>query len=106
MIQQIPSIRPESAQMRQPIPETFTYDGYVHRLVVRSGRRAIFSKARPHSPIHSYEVVLLEYRGAEIIGGKAYPARETYPRSEDWGVAGWTCSTLDEARRKLDEISK
>ncbi len=97
---------PEAAQTRQPIPTPFTYDGYHHELVERSGRRAIFSKARPLSPVHSFEVVLLGYRGAENIGGKAYPAREVYPRNEEWGVSGWTCSTLDEARRKLDEISK
>jgi hypothetical protein len=79
-------------------------DNYWHSLVERSGRRAIFSKARPLGPVRWFEVVLLGYRGAESIGGKSYPARETYPRSEEWGISGWTCMTLGEARKKMEEI--
>jgi hypothetical protein len=99
-------LSPRLVHSIQPVPRTFTYDGYEHVLIERSGRRAIFSKARPQGPIRCYEVVRLGYRGAEIIKGKHYPARETYPRSEDWGVTGWTCMTLGDARKKMGEIEE
>src|SRR5258708_2418142 len=86
------------------IPAAFNQDGYDHKLVVRCGRSAIFSKSRPLGPIHCFEVVRLEYRGAETIRGTNYPARECYPRSEDWGVAGWTCMTLEAARKKMGKL--
>jgi len=90
----------------QPIPEQFTHDGYVLRLVERSGDSAIFSQARPSQPIRAFEVVRLENRPAENVRGTWYPAREIYPRSEAWGIRGWTCLTLDAARRKLQDINQ
>ena len=88
----------------KPIPASFDYDGYRHELVERDGNRAIFQKFRPVGFDHSFEVVLIEYRGAEKIGLNEYPAREVYPRNEDWGRKGWTCMTLNEARKKMKTI--
>jgi hypothetical protein len=99
-----PTQSPPSPTFR-PIPTEFNHDGYSHVLVERSGRGAIFSKRRPLGRTRSYEIVRLENRGAENIGGKEYPAREVYPRSEQWGITAWTCLSLQAARKKLAEIT-
>jgi hypothetical protein len=40
--------------------------------------------------IRKDEVVVIRVRAAGIVFGKEYPARETYPSTEEWGEFGWT----------------
>jgi hypothetical protein len=40
--------------------------------------------------IRKDEVVVIRVRPAGTVFGREYPARETYPFSEEWGEFGWT----------------
>jgi hypothetical protein len=72
-----------------PLPETFRSDQFDFRVLNREGDVALLAKSKPGGTT-SYEVVVIQHRPAEVICGQPYPAREAMPRSEDWGVAGWS----------------
>lgn len=54
----------------------------------------------------SYEVVIIQYRLAETIRGKYYPAREVMPRAEQWGKYGFTPFNLELAEIKFDQLTQ
>ena len=91
----------------KPIPETFKSDGFTHTLVERDRMLAIFSKGKPPSQPFHWEVVRLhvekEKRWKDGREKSVTPEHEAYPSSEQWGERGWTCMSLDEARKKLQE---
>jgi hypothetical protein len=84
----------------------FTRDGFIHELVQRDGRVCLVRRSKPRH--WHYEVVVLRVRPPEERFGRAYPERETYPSSEEWGTYGFTYlgSQLDTARERYKELVK
>jgi hypothetical protein len=87
-----------------PIPPTFQLWGCHGRLLQRSGRVVLFEKHNDITPGRLYwEVMIVHVRPKEILpSGALCPRREVLPSTEQWGVAGWSCRTLEEARRVFD----
>ena len=83
------------------LPVSFHRDGYDFTQVIRQGNLAIYSKTKPHYTRPSFEVVIVQQHPAETICGRIYQERESMPPSEAWGTAGWTCTTLEDAKIKL-----
>lgn len=88
------------------IPETFSKSGWQFRQIERKGNLAIFERSKDEGKPH-YEVVKIRaHNGFKIPGTEtmAEPA-EVYPSDTAWGRDGFTYSTLDEARQKLESWS-
>ena len=86
----------------KPIANQFTYDKYEFTLIARQGRLALFAKTKPHHSSWSFEVVLLRIAPAVTFpDGTSYPEREAMPKSEEWGMYGWTPYDFDSAVAKF-----
>lgn len=83
------------------LSHSFTHGGFVFRLIQRSGDVALFGKRKAHHARDTFEVVIIQKHPAETICGRIYPARESMPPSETWGTFGWTCTELQDAKRKF-----
>ncbi len=95
-----------------PLPTEFTgradQRGYMFKQLKRTGDVALFEK---HNPGHipgaaiSYEVVIVQKRPERTFpNGEVYPAHESMPSPEDWGVYGWSPYDLESALTKFNQI--
>ena len=84
-------------------PPEFRRRGFRHNLIERLGEIAIYRQRKSGLP-DAFEVVRIQKREAFSLFDKDYPATETYPRDEAWGVDGFTYRSLDEAERKFAEL--
>jgi hypothetical protein len=91
----------------RPLPKEFRRDGFSYRQITREGDRAIYEQKwtgrADSSPC--YEVVRIRLRDGFGIGGRFVEAAEIYPKSEAWGVDGFTFSDKDAAFAKLRELA-
>jgi hypothetical protein len=68
---------------------------------------ALFEKRKPTHTNSSFEVVIVQKHPAMTFpNGKHYDARESMPRSEDWGTKGWTYTDLENAQTKLNQLAE
>ena len=91
----------------RPLPEIIRRGGFELTLVGRKGKAAIY---RQHSPSGNpdnaaYEVILPRVLNTNFLR-EAVPPYEAYPKAEEWGIRGWTLTTLDGAKSKLEEVSQ
>lgn len=89
----------------KPLPTDFTRLAFRYRQVERIGDLAIYHQTEGGSH-RSYEVVKVRRMPERNIKGRVLEAGEVYPRSERWGIDGWSCPTLERARAKLAELQK
>jgi hypothetical protein len=91
----------------KPLPKEFRRDGLHYRQIAREGNIAIYEQAWTGraEPSRSYEVIRIRCREGFQIGGRFAEPAEVYPRSELWGVDGFTLSNRDKAWAKFSEIS-
>lgn len=87
----------------RPLPTTYSKSGYDYTLLDRVADVAMFSQALAGRVI-AYEVVVVQYHKATVIMGKPVPEREGVPSAEQWGSAGWTLRTPEEARDKMRDV--
>lgn len=89
-----------------PIPTTFTGNGFVHEQIERVGSFAIYRRFKQGGGQEHFEVVRIRSHNGFTIPGtnKKAPAAETYPSNEKWGKDGWTFPTIDSAREKFGEL--
>ncbi len=82
--------------------------GYVFKQLKRTGDVALFEKHNPSHPpgtALSYEVVIVQKRPERTFpNGEVYPAHESMPSPEEWGVYGWSPYDLEAALAKLDLV--
>ena len=69
----------------RPLLFPFHVGGFDHELLAREGDVCLVQRGPEH-----FEVVILQHRPAEVLLGRAYPAREAYPGTSQWGEAGWS----------------
>lgn len=89
----------------KPLSTDFTRGAFRYRQVERLGDLCIYHQTE-EGEHRAYEVVKVRRMPERQIMGRTLAASEVYPRSEDWGVYGWTCQTLERARTKLAELQK
>ena len=87
----------------QTLPNHFTHDQFKFQHIARAGDVVLLEKSK-HGVAPTYEVVIVQQRPAEIIRGQSYPEREVMPRSEDWGVLGWSLCDLNSAQAKFHAV--
>jgi hypothetical protein len=76
----------------KPLPTRFRRDGFDYRQVAREGDVAIYEQRWTgcEKPSVCYEVIRIRRHEGFQIDGRIIEPAETYPRSEDWGVYGFT----------------
>jgi len=86
------------------ITNQFKKKGFNYRQLKRDGMKAIFEQTRPGSPVHNYEVVKLGRHNGYNMGGSHIEPSETYPGSSLWGIMGWTCTSIDDAIKRYNQL--
>lgn len=88
------------------IPESFTRNGFEHRILERVGN--VLLVERKHHEVSSphFEVVRIRIgKPKRLPDGTVLQEREVYPASTEWGTHGWTRSDLESARAKFKELT-
>ena len=94
----------------RPIAKEFRYGEFHYRQIAREGDIAIYEQRwfRPDGGLSdniAYEVVRIRrYEAKTFPNGRSSPAREAYPPSEAWGIAGFTLTDKDRAFNKFRQI--
>jgi len=94
----------------KPLETEFTYTGFRHRQLKRTGDVALFHKVALKGTLHpkdydaGFEVVKVTRHNGYDLAGHHFPPAEQYPGSEQWGRNGFTCNTLLEAEIKFDTL--
>jgi hypothetical protein len=90
----------------KPLPTQFRHNGFAYKQVVREGDAAIYEQTWSGcpNPSISYEVIRIRRRDGFQIGGRFVEPAEVYPRSESWGVDGFTLTDKEAAFHKLRAI--
>lgn len=87
------------------IPTQFKKKGFTYTQLKRDGNKAIFQQTRAGTALNNYEVVKLGRHNGYVMGGSFIEPAETYPGSSLWGIAGWTCTSMDDAMRRYDALN-
>jgi hypothetical protein len=87
------------------IPTQFKKKGFVYTQLKREGNRAIFQQTRAGSALNNYEVVKIGKHNGYLMGGVMIEPAETYPGSSLWGITGWTCTSIDDAMKRYDDLN-
>lgn len=86
------------------IPTEFKKKGFTYRQVKREGPKAIFCQTRTGTDLCNYEVVKIGRHNGYNMGGSYIAPAETYPGSSLWGIAGWTCQSLEAAESRYQSL--
>jgi hypothetical protein len=89
------------------LPIRFRKDGFNYRQIARDGNAAIYEQTWNGcaNPSISYEVIHIRRREGFHIGGRFVEPAEVYPKSEAWGVDGFTLADKDAAFAKLRQLA-
>jgi len=93
-------------QFRKPLPTQFRHDGFDYRQVSRRRESAIYEQRWSGCPKRSvcYEVIRIRRRAGFQINGRFVDPAEVYPKSEAWGVDGFTLTDKNAAFAKLRDL--
>ena len=92
----------------RPLPTRFRHNGFDYRQITREGDAAIYEQRWTGcvEPSIAYEVIRIRRRDGFQIGGRFVEPAEVYPKSESWGVDGFTFTNKEAAFAKLRQASK
>ena len=90
----------------RPLRKEFRHDGFTYRQIARERNAAIYEHTWNGCPNPSiaYEVIRIRRRDGFQISDRFVEPAEVYPRSELWGVDGFTLTNRDKAWAKFSEI--
>src|SRR5262245_8364685 len=74
----------------KPLPVEFRSGDFNYRQIARQGNAAIYEQRSKDSENVAYEVVRIRRRAQFEINGRSVEPAEVYPKSEAWGVDGFT----------------
>ena len=88
------------------LKEKFEKKHFTFEQVIRENDIAIYRKYKPKTVNDGYEVIVIGRHNGYTLGGSEIPASETYPGDSQWGISGWTYSTLEKAKEKFDQVKE
>jgi len=88
------------------LPKTFKQKGFTLTQVKRDGNKAVFKKTKVGYTFVSYEVVVVSNHNGYELGGQKIEPAETYPSSSQWGIKGFTCTSLERAEVKYKTLKE
>lgn len=75
----------------QRLQTEFSDNGHIYKLNLRNEHVAIYEQYDKNTGyLVGYELIKINIREAEVIKGKEYKRRETYPSTASWGLDGFT----------------
>ena len=88
------------------LPTRFRTDGFEYRQIAREGNVKIYDQTwlGRAEPSVCYEVIRIRRHDGFQIAGRSIEPAEFYPKSEAWGVDGFTHTNKDAAFAKMREI--
>jgi len=90
----------------RPLPTEFRSGGFCYRQIARERNAAIYEQIfEGKEDSAAFEVIRIRQRDGFHIDGRFVEPAEIYPRSESWGVDGFTLTDKDAAFAKLREIN-
>jgi hypothetical protein len=91
----------------KPLPTRFRRDGFNYRQIAREGDAAIYEQtwSSCSNRCVCYEVIRIRRREGFQINGRFVEPAETYPKTDAWGVDGFTFTDKDAAFAKLREVA-
>jgi hypothetical protein len=94
-----------SARDYAPLAARFKRHGFEFERLCRVGPIAIYKRSR-RDRLVSFEVVVLRPTPERMLpDGTIVPAKERYPTNSEWGEYGWSCTSLDRAQSKFEELT-
>jgi hypothetical protein len=85
------------------IPSELTYHGFKYTRVCRGLRSYVYHQTLGKETI-GYEVFMIRIQSEAVLYGKSYPARERWPKDDDFSKTAWSCWTLEEAKVKFNAL--
>ena len=85
------------------VPLDLRYHGYDYIQVCRGVRSCVYQQTLGKEII-GYEVFMIRIQPEAVLYGKSYPARERWPKDEDFSKTAWSCWTLTEAMLKFNAL--
>jgi hypothetical protein len=97
----------EKAAFYKGLRKEFCRNGFRYRQIAREGDVIMYEQrwAGCEEPSVCYEVVRIRRRDGFQIGERLIEPYEVYPKSESWGVDGFTVAEHNKAWDKFLEIS-
>jgi hypothetical protein len=77
------------------LEKEMNFQGRALRQIKRIGMIAVYEVYGLRRVLYGFEVIVIRVRQAEEAFGRAYPEREVYPSSEEWGTYGFTFLARD-----------
>ena len=76
----------------------------VERFDSSNGSVAIYSQGYGKDIILAYEVGVIRMQDETQLFGKKFEACEMWPSASQWGTYGWTCNTIEDARKRFNDL--
>ena len=91
----------------KPLQVQFWAGGFNYRQIAREKDAAIYEQTWSGcaNPSVSFEVIRIRRREGFQINGRFVEPAETYPKTDAWGIDGWTFTDKDAALAKLQEVA-
>lgn len=84
------------------IKSNFSKKGFDYSLIKRENDKAIYKQSRGN--VTAYEVILIRRHNGYNLGDVYIEPSETYPSDNEWGVFGFTCTTLEQAETRFKKL--
>ena len=80
--------------------------GFNFEQIFREGDFAIYKKWKEGWEYKVFEAIKVKRHNGYTIAGNFCPPAEVYPSNEQWGIAGFTCLTREQAFSKVDKMKE
>lgn len=93
----------------RPIETTYIKNGYKFVQIKREGLIAIYEQRDEETDkLIAYEVFEIQEMKEGYAGPGRYfqPAREVVPSATTWGMKGFTCSDMESAEKRFQELKE
>jgi hypothetical protein len=79
----------------------------IRTLIKRNENIAVYSLRYTENPdlIVGYDIFKIQISPQEIVFGKNYEERETYPSNGQYGTSAWSYTTLEAVDKKYGELN-
>ena len=85
----------------KPLPATWTKHGARHKVARRHADVVLVEVQRNSRTF--YEVALVQRHNGYTIAGHTMPPAEHMPRTEQWGICGWSYADKAAAMARFDQ---
>jgi hypothetical protein len=87
------------------VPWILSFHGYIYIQVCRGSSSCVYRQTYGKET-QGFEVFIIRKQKEVILNGKVYPARERWPKDDDFGKTAWTYRTLERAMTKYNELEQ